>query len=211
MTINAFNGAFASVLNRDNRLQNVGQQTQPRNTNAQTQAVQPPALTQLAEQVVTQINQSQNLSAGFKRDAIALASVIDAAAPPTQREGALRALAGQVAGQVKANAQAPAVLDDGEVVQIIAQAREQIFGRPQGEDTIDLTVQTRARNVVAQFKDSAVAGLGQQAVAAIFGEPPGVKQPDTQPTPDAPQNRLPHEQLEHLAEVRQQMVDIIEG
>jgi len=78
MTINAFNGAFTSVLNRDNRLQNIGQQTQPRNLNVQPQGVQAgvqtPAPTQLAEQVVTQINQSQNLSAGFKRDAIALAA-----------------------------------------------------------------------------------------------------------------------------------------
>jgi len=136
---------------------------------------------------------------------------VDAATPPAQRESALRALAGQIASQVQANAQAPAVLDDGEVAQIIVQARTQLFGRPQGEDPVDLTTEARVRNVVAQFENKAVQSLGQQAVAAIFGEPPGVKQPNAQPEAGTPQARLPHEQLEHLAEVRQQMVEILES
>ena len=218
MTINVLNNsAFNSVYGRDNRLQNVGQQAQNQVASVKPQTDQAPVPTQRAEEIIAQLNKSPNLSVAYKREAIALTAVVDAAAPAPQREVALRELAGQFAKQVQANAPAPAALGDDEVAAIVQNARDALFGpRPRGEDKVDLTLQARARGVVDAFNEKPVQeaayNLGKQAVAAIFGEPPGVKQPNAQPEQvQLPPARLPHEQLEHLAEIRQQMVDIIEG
>lgn len=218
MTINVLNGAYTSVLGRDNRLQNVGQQaqTQPASVKPQTeQAVKP---SQRAERIIADINQSTNVSAAYKRDAIALTTIVDAAAPPAQRDDALRALAGQFSKGVQANASAPEALGDDEIGSIIKNAQDQLFGpRPRGEDSIELTMQARARGAVEGLQEKPVIeaayNIGKNAVAAIFGEPPGVKQPQGSNIEQVqvPPARLPHEQLEHLSEIRQKMVDIIEG
>ncbi|GEM_PF-6169245 len=219
MTINVLNkGAYSSVLGRDNRLQNVGQQaqSQPAIVKPQTeQAVRP---SQRAEKVIADINNSTNVSAAYKRDAIFATAIVDAAAPPAQRDEALRALAGQFSKGVKANASAPAKLDADEVSSLVQNARDQLFGpRPRGEDNIELTMQARARGAIDGLQEKPVVeaayNIGQSAVANIFGDPPGVKQVKIgAPEPvQLPPARLPHEQLEHLAEIRQQMVDIIES
>lgn len=221
MTINVLNGAYTSALGRDNRLENVGpQKAQSRNPNVSNNATQAPAPTQLAENVVTQINQAENLPLGVKREAIALATVVDAVAPKGQRQQVLNAVVNQVVNAAPQAADvAPASLTKDEVAQIVARAREQLFGpRPQGEDSVDLTLQARARGVVSQFQEKPVVeaayNLGNEAVAAIFGSPPGVKQPNAGPDqqlPQLPPRRLPHEQLQHLQEVREQIVDVIES
>lgn len=219
MTINVLNnGAYTSALGRDNRLQNVGQQAQNQPASVTPQTVQAPRPTQRAEQIIAQLNKSTNISAAYKREAIALTSIVDAAAPPAQRDEALSALAGQFSKQVQANAPAPTTLDADEVAAIVQNARDQLFGpRPRGEDNIELTLQARARGAVEGFKEKPVIeaayNIGRNAVAAIFGEPPGVKQPKSGDVEQVqlPPARLPHEQLEHLSEVRQKMVDIIEG
>lgn len=177
-------------------------------TNQSEQGQKPlPSASVLAGQIVKRVNQSNSLSLSFKREAIVLTALIDSVAPSGRQQVLLQALSSQVARQEQISAANAPALEDADL--LFEQTRQAVLVplALQGEDIVSLSPQARARVVFDGLEDAqlqqTVHNLGQEAVAAIFGEPSGVRNPDQGRLPEAAKVALPHEVREIRAEQRE--------
>ena len=188
---NTIDNTLASALfarasqSNNSQNNNVRPRVQPSPQNSSAPEIPSPSMQ--AGQLVSRVNRSSNLSVNFKREAIMMTALIDGVAPQGRQQAMLRSLTGQIARQEAAFvaqglSNAPA-LEDAQA--LFNQTREAVMLPRQnegGDDVVSLSPQARGRVIVEGFQSpemvETIDNLGTQAVAEIFGEPPGVRDPE---------------------------------
>ena len=214
---NTIDTAFASALFAQSTNTTRNQDSTPslREARPLQQAASP---SMLAGQLVSRVNRSSSLSVSFKREAIMLTAMVDGIAPPGRQQAMLRSLSGEIARQEQVSLQQgvenqPALRD---AQALFNQTREAVLqpNRPQNsEDAVTLSPQARARVVAEGFEDQQVneslRNLGREAVASIFGEPPGVRGPEQSRLPEAARLAAPDEIREERIKLRESILSRI--
>lgn len=200
-------------LSNNSQNSNVGLKVQP--APQSTSAPQIPSPSMQAGQLVSRVNRSSNLGVNFKREAIMMTALIDGVAPQGRQQAMLRALSGQIVRQEQASlaqgvTNAPA-LDDAQA--LFNQTREAVMlPRPNEErgDVVSLSPQARGRVLVEGFQDQqmveTVNNLGTAAVAEIFGEPPGVRDPENGRLPESARIGSPNEVRDERQALRESIL-----
>lgn len=174
-----------------------------------------PSPSMQAGQIVSRVNRSSSLSHTFKREAIMLTAMVDGIAPAGRQQAMLRSLSSQIARQeqvsIQQGVQNQPELKDAQA--LFNQTREAVLlpmpgARGQGQDNVQLSPQARGRVLAEGFENPQVketlANLGSEAVAEIFGEPPGVRSPEN--------GRLPAEaRMASPQEIRDERVALRES
>ncbi len=167
-------------------------------------AVQVPSPNALASQIVARVNQSDNLSASFKREALILTAIIDVSASGARQQVLLRALAEQVSIQEQSNV--PSSNDNLEGV--FEETRQHILlgntsGATTQEDPVVLTEQARVRGLFDSFQNEKTL----EVLAKVFGGASNSEEAIQQlSAPTVANARLPHEEAQHQEEVRQRIL-----
>lgn len=210
---NTIDATFASALftqaNRTEKQQNA----RPLPKAGDYQQIPSPSM--LAGQIVSRVNRSSNLSVAFKREAIMLTAMIDGIAPPGRQQAILRSLSGQITRQeqvfVEQGVQNQPQLQDAQA--LFNQTREAVLrpnAQQEGQDVVSLSPQARGRVVAEGFESPQIAeslrNLGNEAVAEIFGEPPGVRAPDQSRLPEQAQMGSPQEVQQERAALRESIL-----
>ena len=184
--------------------------------------VSPPSL--LAGQIVSSINRASSLSPTFKREAIMLTAMVDAVAPAGTKQNTLGAVSAGIGRQeqraLEVGVQAQQPLRDPQ--NLFDQTQEAVLNpgaqqqaQQQGEDAVSLTPEARARVLGEGFEDPQMVdmlrNLGSEAVATIFGEPPGVRGPEQSRLPESARLAAPQEIREERAALRESILKRITG
>ena len=174
-----------------------------------------PAPSALAGQLVNRVNSSNGLTPSFKREAILLTAVVDSISSPGRQEIFLNAISSQISRQeqifVGQGVKNQPPLEDAQT--LFNQSREALLKptvQQEGQDVVSLSPQARGRILVEGFKEPQISetlrNLGSEAVASLFGEPPGVRNPEQNFLSESARNISPQEVSEERSALRESIL-----